>query len=138
VQLVITVEENGKPASGATGTEKVEALKGKPVQQNPAEVKLDAQGRASDYVTNSAKTPTNRQEAQQLMKLVTDPFITEQKAVFSVTTSTGTVIEVTHHRTLTNQTPDGALRPVDPALGTPGYTFNMDPIQLKVTHPKVR
>jgi hypothetical protein len=73
-----------------------------------------------------------------MMNLVTSPFITEQKAVFTITTSTGTVVEVTHHRTLTNQTPDGALQPVDPALGTPGYSFKMDPIQLKVTRPKVK
>ncbi|HET9711451.1 MAG TPA: RHS repeat-associated core domain-containing protein, partial [Pyrinomonadaceae bacterium] len=57
VQLVITVEEDGKPASGATGTEKVDTLKGKPVLQNPAQITLDAQGRASDYVTNSAPSP---------------------------------------------------------------------------------
>ncbi|HEX7771477.1 MAG TPA: RHS repeat-associated core domain-containing protein, partial [Pyrinomonadaceae bacterium] len=136
VQLVITVEEDGKPASGATGTEKIDALKGKPVQQNPAQVTLDAQGRASDYVTNSAPSPKNEQEFRNVVKLVTDPFVTEQKAVFSVTTSKGTVVEVTQTRSLTNQTPEGGLQPVDPALGTPGYTFKMDPIQLNVTRPK--
>jgi len=71
-----------------------------------------------------------------VVKLLTDPFVTEQKAVFSVTTSKGTVVEVTQTRSLTNQTPDGGLQPVDPALGTPGYTFKMDPIQLNVTRPK--
>lgn len=136
VQLVITVEEDGKPASGATGTEKIDALKGKPVQQNPAQVTLDAQGRASDYVTNSAPSPKNEQEFRNVVKLVTDPFVTEQKAVFSVTTSKGTVVEVTQTRSLTNQAPDGGLQPVDPALGTPGYTFKMAPIQLNVTRPK--
>ncbi|HEV8431327.1 MAG TPA: RHS repeat-associated core domain-containing protein [Pyrinomonadaceae bacterium] len=136
VQLVIKVEENGKPASGATGTEDVEALKGDPVQQNKTQVTLDAQGRASDFVTNSAPTPTNQQEARDLVKRVMDPFITEQKAVFKIKTPAGTVVEITHTRSLTNQTPEGRLQPVDPALGTPGYTFKMDPIQLKVTRSK--
>jgi hypothetical protein len=134
--LVITVEEDGKPASGATGTEKIDALKGKPVQQNPAPVILDAQGRASDYVTNSAPSPKNDQEFRSVVNLVTSPFVTEQNATFSITTSKGTVVEITQTRSLTNQTPGGALQPVDRALGTPGYTFKMDPIQLKVTRPK--
>ena len=136
VQLVFTFEEDGKPASNATGTEKVEAKQGEEVQQNTAKVTLDAQGRASDYVTNSAPTPTNSQQAQQLYTRVTSPFITEQKAVFTVTTSKGTVIEVTQHRILTNKTPQGSLQPMDRALGTPGYTFTMDPIELKVTRQK--
>jgi RHS repeat-associated protein len=136
VQLVITVEEDGKPASGATGTESVQALQGNPVQQNAAQVTLDAQGRASDFVTNSAPTPTNREQAQNVFSLVTSPFVTEQKAVFSLTTSKGTIVEITHTRSLTNQTAQGGLQPTDPALGTPGYTFKMDPIQLKVTRPK--
>lgn len=136
VQLVFTFEEDGKPASNATGTEAVEAEQGEEVQQNSEKVTLDAQGRASDFVTNSAPTPTNQQEAQQLVNRVTSPFVTEQKAVFTVTTASGTVIEVTQRRTLTNKTAQGTLQPTDPALGTPGYTFTMQPIELKVTRPQ--
>jgi len=95
VQLVFTFSENGKPLSGATGVEKVDNNKGSEVQQNPEPVALDKNGRASDYVTNSAPTPKNRAEANALYQQVSGRFTTEQKLTLNVTTASGTKIEVT-------------------------------------------
>ncbi len=89
------------------------------------------------YVLNNPlrPTPKNADQAKALYQLVTGPSITEQKAIFTITTASGTAIEVTHVRSLTNLTPQGGLQPVDKALGTPGYTFKMEPLKGRVLRP---
>jgi RHS repeat-associated protein len=132
VQLVFTFTENGKPVTGATVTESVKALKGEAITQNNQPVALDQRGRGSDFVTNSAPTPTNREQAQNLYDRLTKPFETEQKATFKLTLATGKTIEITQIRSLTNLTPKGTLQPHDRTLGTPGYTFKMQPLKARV------
>jgi RHS repeat-associated protein len=132
VQLVFTITgKDGKPLSGATVVERVDALEGGDVIQNNEPVPLDSQGRGSDYVTNSAPDPTNREQAKALYERVTSPFETKQKLTLTITLKSGSVIEVTQIRTLTNMT-QGRLNPVDPALGTPGYTFTMEKMKARV------
>lgn len=140
VQLNFTVtDENGKPLEGATAVEKVDALEGPQVKQNPDTVPLDSQGRGSDFVTNSAPTPKSGAEAQALVKQVKDPFITKQEFNLTITLKSGSQVEVTQVRTLTNKTPDGKLRSEDRGLGfgpgVPGYTFTMEKMKGRVVKP---
>jgi hypothetical protein len=132
VQLLFTFTENGQPVSGATVTESVVADKGEPITQNDQPVSLDQAGRASDFVTNSAPTPTNQEQAQKVYNRVMSPFVTEQTATFTLTLASGSKIEITHVRSLTNLDSKGALQKQDPALGTPGYTFKMEPLKARV------
>lgn len=138
VQLVFTFTENGKPVTGATVTESVVALQGNPITQNNTPVPLDSQGRGSDFVTNSAPTPTTRADRQKLYNQVTSAFITEQKATFTLTLKSGKRFEITQIRTLTNQNAQGALNPTDSSTGTPRYTFTMKPLTAKAVAVKTR
>jgi hypothetical protein len=132
VQLVFTFTENGQPVSGATVTESVVAEKGDPITQNNQPVPLDSSGRGSDFVTNSAPTPTNQEQAQKVYNRVMSPFVTVQKATFTLTLASGSKIAITQVRSLTNLTAAGGLQPHDPKLGTPGYTFKMEPLKARV------
>jgi RHS repeat-associated protein len=140
VQLNFTVtDENGKPLEGVTVKETVTALEGPAVIQNPGTVALDGQGRGSDFVTNSAPTPKNREEAQALVQKIKDPITTKQEFNLTITLKSGTQIEVTQVRTLTNKTSDGKLQPEDRGLGfgsgVPGYTFAMEKMKGRVIKP---
>jgi hypothetical protein len=140
VQLNFTVTDaNGKPLEGATAVEKVTALEGPPVTQNPQTVPLDSQGRGVDFVTNSAPTPKNRGDAQALVQQIKDPTTTKQEFNLTITLNSGTQVEVTQVRTLTNKTPDGKLQPEDRVLGfgpgVPGYTFTMEKMKGRVIKP---
>ena len=131
VQLIFTFTENGKPVTGATVTESVTALQGNPITQNNTAVPLDSQGRGSDFVTNSAPSPKSRAEAQKLYTQVMSQFITDQKATFTLTLSSGKKFEITHIRMLTNQNAQGVLNPMDSSTGTPRYDFTMKPLTAK-------
>lgn len=131
VQLVFTFTANGQPVTGATVTETVVALQGDPITQNNTPVPLDSQGRGSDFVTNSDRTPTTRAARQKLYAQVTSAFITKQKATFTLTLKSGKRFEITHIRTLTNQDPQGALNPMDSSTGTPRYTFTTQSLTAK-------
>jgi hypothetical protein len=140
VQLNFTVTDgNGKPLEGATAVENVRALEGPAVIQNQDTVVLDSQGRGSDFVTNSAPTPKSREEAQALVQQLKDPNTTKQEFNLTITLKTGTQVEVTQVRTLTNKTPDGKLHPEDRGLGfgagMPGYTFTMEKMKGRVIKP---
>ena len=137
VQLNFTVtDENGKPLEGATAEEKVTAVEGSLVIQNPDPVSLGSQGRGSDFVTNSASPPKSGEEAQALVQQIKDPFTTKQKFNLTITLKSGKQVEVTQVRTLTNTTPDGELQPEDKGLGfgpgVPGYTFTMEKMKGRV------
>jgi hypothetical protein len=69
VQLNFTVTDaNGKPLVGATAVEKVKALEGAAIEQNQNTVPLDNQGRGTDFVTNSAPTPTSLAAGEALIE----------------------------------------------------------------------
>jgi RHS repeat-associated protein len=141
VQLNFTVTDvNGKPLEGATAIENVRALEGPAVIQNQDTVVLDSQGRGSDFVTNSAPTPKTREEAQALIQQLKDPNnSTKQEFNLTITLKSGTQVEVTQVRTLTNKTADGKLQPEDRGLGfgpgVPGYTFRMEKMKGRVIKP---
>ncbi len=140
VQLTFTVTDgDGNALEGATAVEKVNALKGDPIKQNPETVALDSQGRGTDYVTNSAPTPKSAVEGQALLDRVKSPFITKQEFNLTVTLKGGSSVEVTQVRTLTNQTAAGGLQPEDKGLGFgPGvaaYTFTMEKMKGRVVKP---
>lgn len=130
----------GQPFEGATAVETVEALEGPNVIQNKGIVPLDSQGRGSDFVTNSAPTPKTREEAQALIQQLKDPNkSSKQEFNLKVTLKSGTEIEVTQVRTLTNKTPEGKLQPEDRGLGfgpgVLGYTYTREPLNGKVIKP---
>jgi hypothetical protein len=132
VQLTFTVTDGkGQPLQGASATEKVGSIEGETIIQNPQPVEFDSQGRASDYVTNSAPDPTNRAEAKALYDRVTSPFTSKQEFTLTITLKSGAVVQVTQIRTLTNMT-NGQLNPVDPKLGTPAYTYKMEKMTARV------
>jgi hypothetical protein len=141
VQLNFTVTDvNGKPLEGANAIENVRALEGPAVIQNQDTVVLDSQGRGSDFVTNSAPTPKTREEAQALIQQLKDPNnSTKQEFNLTITLKSGTQVEVTQVRTLTNKTADGKLQPEDRGLGfgpgVPGYTFRMEKMKGRVIKP---
>jgi len=140
VQLNFSLsDESGKPIEGATALERVNAIEGPEVKQNDETVPLDSQGRAIDFVTNSAPTPKSGAEAEALVKQIKDPFVTKQEFNLTITLKSGTQIEVTQVRTLTNKTPDGRLRPEDRGLGfgpgVAGYTFTMETMKGRVVKP---
>jgi hypothetical protein len=131
VQLNFTVTDaNGKPLVGATAVEKVKALEGAAIEQNQNTVPLDNQGRGTDFVTNSAPTPTSLAAGEALIEQVKAPFVTKQQFNLTITLQTGRQIEVTQVRTLTNRTPEGQLQAEDKGLGfgpgVPAYTFSME------------
>ena len=90
-------------------------------------------------MTNSAPAPKSRTEAQALVQQIKDPFITKQEFTLTITLKSGTQVEVTQVRTLTNKRPDGQLQPEDRGLGfgpdVPGYTFTMEKMKGRVITP---
>jgi hypothetical protein len=129
VQLLFSFyDKDGNPLKG-TVVESVTALEGGKVYQTKAAVPLK-DGKGSDYVTNSAPSPKNQAEFNALVKQVTTPFTSKQRLTLTITVANGPIIQVTQVRTLTNQT-NGVLNPFDPALGTPGYKFTMEPMKAR-------
>jgi RHS repeat-associated protein len=132
VELVFTVTDgNGRPLQGASAVESVESLEGPPIIQNPTPVEFDSEGRANDYVTNSFPDPTSQREMRKIINQLNEPITSKQKFVLTINLKSGSVVEVTQVRTLTNMT-NGQLNSYDPALGTAGYTFSMEKLKARV------
>lgn len=135
MHLVFTVTDgDGKPIQGATAVEKVVATKGKEVEQNEQTVALGDKGQGSDWVTNMVPdSPENPASDQSIGYLLYDRFVTKQEFTLTITLKSGSVVEVTQTRTLTNMNAEGTRRNAfDPRIGAPGVTYSQGPLQGRV------
>ena len=120
------LDEKGNPVTNATVSEEVVDSTGKKVTQSDKPTPLDAKGQGADLVSNPSgpvPKPDDRKAQMDAIDHFNADFTTEQTLKLTVTTSTGSVVQVTQKRTLTNMTP-GASKIAGGLIR--GYTFTME------------
>ena len=127
VDLTFTfTDAEGNPVAG-TVSEKVEALEGAPVHQDPTIMPL-VNGTVSDTVaTPGYAVPRSEAAERGLIADLNQPFVTRQLITVTLSTSSGIRVQVTQERTLTNRAA-GSGRIAGGHIG--GYTFTMGQPQI--------
>ena len=135
--LTITLLEDGKPVSGATGTESVTGTKGEVIEQNPKPVTTNSDGQSFDLVSRGANTAT-RAEGRAVAGRVFDvnsrnPVDVTSQITLTLKLPRGGTAEITFTRRITNLDDKGNLRPPGPRQTGPApqYTVTVGPATVR-------
>lgn len=136
-QALLTLLEDGKPVSGATGTELVTGTKGEVIRQNPEPVTTNADGQTFDLVSRGAITDTSA-EGRAIARAVFDensrkPVDVTSQIKLTLKLPRGGTAEITFMRRITNLDDKGNIRPSGPARTgpAPNYSVTVGPATVK-------